>query len=47
MYQKRIDDMTRNGLITIDDEVVTLTDRGARAARMFGLLRDFLRVDAN
>lgn len=45
MYQKRIDDMLRNGLITVNGENLVLTDRGARTARVFRALRRIFRFD--
>jgi hypothetical protein len=47
MYSKRIEDMRQNGLITLADGDVTLTDRGARIARVFGFLRELARVRAD
>lgn len=47
MYQKRIDDMIRNGLIAIEDNIVTLTPRGAITARIFSIFRHLLRVEAS
>jgi hypothetical protein len=45
MYQKRIDDMIQNRLITVDFGTASLTERGARVAKIFGIMRRLLRVE--
>ena len=44
MYQKRIDDLTRQKLIEVIDNEITPTVPGARVAGGFSWLRQFLRV---
>jgi hypothetical protein len=44
MYRKRLDDMVRNGLITIDGGAVALTSRGRKSAGMVEPLRRFFKI---
>jgi hypothetical protein len=46
MREKRIDGLVESGLARWDDGWLRPTDRGWRAARMFGRLRGALRLDA-
>ena len=45
MYQKRIDDMIKNQLITVDLGTVSLTERGTLVANVFGFMRRLVGVE--
>lgn len=47
MYQKRINDMSENGLITVNGRDVKLTERGSRTAQLFWRLRWLYRFGFN
>jgi hypothetical protein len=46
MYDKRIDGMLSAGLVRLEGQRLELTDRGMRAAAVFGALREFTRQPA-
>jgi hypothetical protein len=45
MYSKRVDGMLSTKLIVLDGDRIILTERGARAAKLFTWLQGFLRPD--
>lgn len=45
MYEKRIAGMLENGLVEVSDGIIRNTAKGAKAARLFGWLRRFLKID--
>lgn len=45
MYDKRIQNMIEQGVIAVDGDRVTLTERGRRAARLLRVLRTTLRLE--
>lgn len=44
MYDKRIDGMTKTGLVIVDGDRMVLTTKGLRASGVFSWLQSFLRV---
>lgn len=46
MYQKRLQGLVEQGLVRIDREMIHNSERGRRAAALFGWLQAFLRVES-